>query len=112
MTLALGVRTRTPADSLDDPSALLAIWARDTMGLSAHQYHNKSRTVKDLDRLWSTLRIPQTRPPLRFSCADTVLIDDSVDKARLQPYNHLLVRALSHAVMLARSTSWSTVLSA
>lgn len=73
------------------------------MGLSAHDYRNKARTVKDLERLWSALRIPQTRPPLRFSCADTVLIDDSADKARLQPYNHLLVRACSRRLAPAHS---------
>ncbi|KAI0776966.1 hypothetical protein BD413DRAFT_233635 [Trametes elegans] len=42
---------------------LLAIWARDTLGLSEDHYHRKVQTVKDLEKPWSLLAPPSAHIP-------------------------------------------------
>ncbi|KAI0331573.1 hypothetical protein GY45DRAFT_1248559 [Cubamyces sp. BRFM 1775] len=37
----------------DEKEKLLAVWARDTLGLSSDHYHRKVQTVKDLTKPWS-----------------------------------------------------------
>ncbi|KAI0631706.1 hypothetical protein C8Q77DRAFT_1060652 [Trametes polyzona] len=39
----------------EDKEKLLAVWARDTLGLSDDHYHRKVQTVKDLTKPWSLL---------------------------------------------------------
>ncbi|KAG6830800.1 hypothetical protein H0H92_014649 [Tricholoma furcatifolium] len=67
-------------------SALLATWTRAKMGLSLKAYHatkdNDVPTVKDLAQVWAEYS---------HSSYSTLLMDDSDDKAILQPYNHLVV---------------------
>jgi len=62
---------------------LKAIWARDTLGLTPEEYSRKVQTVKDLNLIWK--KMPS------FSMQNTILLDDSVLKAHLQPYNHLVL---------------------
>ncbi|KAJ7267258.1 hypothetical protein C8J57DRAFT_1327125 [Mycena rebaudengoi] len=62
----------------------LAIWARDTLGLSPEEYHRKARTTKDLAKPWGAF--PE------HSAHTTVLLDDSALKAHLQPWNHICLR--------------------
>ncbi|KAI0822127.1 hypothetical protein BC628DRAFT_1391072 [Trametes gibbosa] len=47
----------------EDQDNLLAIWARDTLGLSTHHYHRKVQTVKDLTKPWSLLSQPTPHIP-------------------------------------------------
>ncbi|KAG8901183.1 hypothetical protein FRB99_005492 [Tulasnella sp. 403] len=70
-------------------SALEAVWARDTLGLTEEQYATKVQTLKDLSKIWN--RLP-------YSPFDTILIDDSPLKARLQPYNHLVLKDYDQAL--------------
>ncbi|KAG6834389.1 hypothetical protein H0H93_009958 [Arthromyces matolae] len=65
--------------------SLLRVWARDRMSLPPEQYRQKVSTVKNLEKVWFELR------SLRHSLYSTLLMDDSADKAKLQPYNHLIV---------------------
>ncbi|KZT59635.1 hypothetical protein CALCODRAFT_181240 [Calocera cornea HHB12733] len=65
---------------------LTAVWARDTLGLPAHDYNRKVQTTKDLEKVWKN--IPSPWDPL-FSALNTILLDDSPLKAHLQPHNHL-----------------------
>ena len=44
---------------------------------------------------WDRLRIPQTRPPLRWSASDTILVDNDALKAVAQPHNHVIVTSFS-----------------
>ncbi|KAJ8473032.1 hypothetical protein ONZ51_g8120 [Trametes cubensis] len=37
----------------DEKQKLLAVWARDTLGLSNNHYHRKVQTVKDLNKPWA-----------------------------------------------------------
>jgi hypothetical protein len=95
----------------DDRERLIALWARDTLGLPEDHYHRKVQTIKDLEKPWAALTPQQPRPASRtlarfavapkhqsssskspgHSAATTLLLDDSHAKAALQPYNHLCV---------------------
>ncbi|KAJ6482488.1 hypothetical protein C8R45DRAFT_904708 [Mycena sanguinolenta] len=61
----------------------LAIWARDTMGLTPELYNKKTPTTKDLAKIWAAF--PE------HSQQTTLLLDDSARKAHLHPYNHVCV---------------------
>ncbi|KAL1726944.1 hypothetical protein EV714DRAFT_218366 [Schizophyllum commune] len=65
----------------DARSALCAVWTRKDLGLSEKEYFKKTPTTKDLAKIWKV--IPE------HSGRSTVLVDDSVLKAHLQPFNHL-----------------------
>lgn len=61
----------------------------------------KSPTIKDLNKVWTAL-------PGKHSAKTTLLLDDSPDKIRLQPYNHVCiseysVHARDHDFELKRS---------
>ncbi|KAF8515564.1 hypothetical protein JB92DRAFT_2788887 [Gautieria morchelliformis] len=71
----------------DRREELKAVWARDTLGLAAHDYFRKVQTVKDLEKCWSNLT--DTSPS--HTAETTLLIDDSARKAHLQPYSHIPV---------------------
>ncbi|KAK0476774.1 NLI interacting factor-like phosphatase-domain-containing protein [Armillaria novae-zelandiae] len=62
---------------------LKLVWTRDQMGLSKAEYGRKTQTTKDLSHVWKSLD--------DFSGKNTILLDDSPSKARLQPYNHICV---------------------
>ncbi|KAI1789868.1 hypothetical protein LXA43DRAFT_544032 [Ganoderma leucocontextum] len=52
---------------------LLAVWARDTLGLSTEHYFRKVQTIKDLAKPWSLLSPQATNPLLspQYSIAST-----------------------------------------
>ncbi|KAK0213182.1 HAD-like domain-containing protein [Desarmillaria ectypa] len=62
---------------------LKLVWTRDQMGLLKIEYGRKTQTTKDLSRVWASLS--------DFNGKNTILLDDSPYKARLQPYNHICV---------------------
>lgn len=49
----------------------------------------KSATIKDLSKMWKAFP--------SHSAKTTLLVDDSTDKARLQPWNHIHVKEYGHA---------------
>ncbi|KAI8062411.1 HAD-like domain-containing protein [Gongronella butleri] len=63
-------------------------WTRMDFGLSHADYRRKVITLKDLERVWKALP--------RFNYSNTILIDDSTQKAVLQPFNHLCIREFDH----------------
>lgn len=76
---------------------LVAIWARDTLGLTRGEYNSKTQTTKDLTKPWAQLPLvpsssqaPQNAQA--HSAMTTLLLDDSSLKAHLQPYNHVCIR--------------------
>ncbi|THH32655.1 hypothetical protein EUX98_g1510 [Antrodiella citrinella] len=112
----------------EDEDELVAVWARDTLGLSAEHYARKVQTFKDLTKPWAELpallrsrkarapspihsshrsspppsppisSAPSSSPLQKFkelpglhSAFTTLLLDDSVRKAELQPYNHVCI---------------------
>lgn len=82
---------------------LIAIWARDTLGLTAQQYTRKSVTLKNLEVIWESDTIKakveehllakgvseEAASQFELNHTNTILIDDSIVKARKQPFNHL-----------------------
>ncbi|PBL03445.1 hypothetical protein ARMGADRAFT_866887, partial [Armillaria gallica] len=87
----------------EEKEKLIAVWARDTLGLTSAQYHQKTQTTKDLAKPWTTLSFedgpshepaPTTEPSrsaYAHSALTTLLLDDSPLKAQLQPWNHFCV---------------------
>ncbi|KAF8229156.1 hypothetical protein L208DRAFT_1364208 [Tricholoma matsutake] len=94
---------------------LVAVWARDTLGLEEKDYHRKIQTTKDLAKPWAALPLrtnsnsnsnsdsgtttrsspfpTESQPqPQAHSAHTTLLLDDSPLKAHLQPWNHLCIR--------------------
>ncbi|KAK7747196.1 hypothetical protein SLS62_009138 [Diatrype stigma] len=70
---------------------VVAIWGRDKFGLDAADYNRRVQCYKRLGALWGAHEVARTHPRfdegVRWSQADTVLIDDSLEKARSEPYN-------------------------
>lgn len=102
--------------------ALLALWARDTLGLTQLQYNAKTQVYKTLERVWegefkikvqeevkeevkeegsdqeeggvSLIEAAETKGKTvteEFTQFNTVLFDDSTEKARAHPYNLVCV---------------------
>ncbi|KAI4595001.1 hypothetical protein KJ359_007252 [Pestalotiopsis sp. 9143b] len=74
-----------------DRQRLVAVWGRDTLGLSVEDYNNRVQCYKRLERVWGDARVAASHPEAhlgkRWDQTNTVLIDDSKEKARSQPYN-------------------------
>ncbi|PKS05368.1 hypothetical protein jhhlp_008742 [Lomentospora prolificans] len=74
---------------------LVAIWDRDRFDLDPRSYHNKVVCYKQLKIVWSDQVVSKAHPNSlrngRWTQANTVLIDDSPEKAKSEPYNHLEV---------------------
>lgn len=69
---------------------MLALWARDTLGLSKEQYNRKMVVYKLLGRVWEgKFKIKHPREGISWDQTNTILMDDSPVKATAQPYNHI-----------------------
>ncbi|KAH8832925.1 hypothetical protein DL96DRAFT_1583908 [Flagelloscypha sp. PMI_526] len=96
------------AEHKDD---LIAVWARDTLGLESRDYNRKAQTTKDLEKPWLALTKPplndsnstssSTKNPASHSALTTFLLDDSPLKAQLQPWNHLCIHEYTGAMRQA-----------
>ncbi len=77
--------------SPDQLSKVVALWGRDRFGLTQKDYNQRVQCYKRLTKLWDAPRVAKSHPNYatggRWSQADTVLIDDSPEKARAEPYN-------------------------
>ena len=69
-----------------DKDKLIAVWSRDDLRLSKYAYDQKVQVYKQLSWVWSNASI-QAKSAAPWSQADTVLIDDSIEKAASEPYN-------------------------
>ncbi|KAJ4289792.1 hypothetical protein N0V90_011122 [Kalmusia sp. IMI 367209] len=72
---------------------LVAVWARDTLGLAPHHYSANVQVYKQLTRVWASDEIQKHMDGYewgkRFDQRNTILIDDSALKASAQPHNLL-----------------------
>ncbi|KAG8687939.1 hypothetical protein FRC11_006351 [Ceratobasidium sp. 423] len=82
------------------------VLAREDMQLTDRQFNHNVRTTKDLRQLW--LRLAQAQAQAQAQSGgvmhgprDTVLLDDSIHKARLQPNNHLALPTYGAAQLRA-----------
>ncbi|KAF9494543.1 hypothetical protein BDN71DRAFT_1448731 [Pleurotus eryngii] len=85
-------------DELVSSGRLVAVWARDTLGLPSDAYFQKTQTTKNLETPWKHF---QGSEGVQHSASSTLLLDDSPLKARLQPWNHLCVKEYTSEMRLA-----------
>ena len=82
-------------DSLLTPAQrdrVLAIWSRAHFGLSPADYSNRVQCYKRLTRVWGAEAIASTHPHgAAWDQGNTVLIDDSSEKARSEPFNAIQI---------------------
>lgn len=71
----------------------LLVWARDQFGLSAKDYDTRVQCYKRLVRVWDDPRVVAAHPDAarggRWDQSNTVLVDDSLEKGRTEPFNIL-----------------------
>lgn len=71
------------------------IWGRDKFGLSRADYDSRIQCYKRLTRIWRDETIMLAHPDAatggRWDQSNTVLVDDSSEKARSEPYNLLQI---------------------
>ena len=96
--------TEFPAGSR---KSLDRIWSREDLRLSSLDFKRKVLTLKDLDFVWEVAereRIRAWKTPdqikkkharqkyaVRFDQTNTIMIDDSIHKTQLQPYNSIIL---------------------
>ncbi|KAK8065364.1 phosphoprotein phosphatase [Apiospora hydei] len=68
----------------EERAKVVAIWGRDTLGLSPADYNGRVQCYKRLTVLWADLA---RRLGQRWDQSNTVLVDDSSEKARSEPFN-------------------------
>lgn len=82
-------------DSLLTPAQrdrVLAIWNRGNFGLSPADYSNRVQCYKRLTRVWAAEGIASAHPNGGgWDQGNTVLIDDSFEKARSEPFNAIQI---------------------
>ncbi|KAI5479706.1 hypothetical protein MNV49_002965 [Pseudohyphozyma bogoriensis] len=87
---------------------LALVWARENLGLSAREFGRNVETVKDLAEVWEKTNCGE------WGVERTVLLDDEMFKAQIQPHNHLPItsfyptNALPRVVPLAPHRARST----
>ncbi|KAF2478429.1 HAD-like domain-containing protein, partial [Neohortaea acidophila] len=76
---------------------LVAIWSRDDLGMTPEQYRSKGPIFKRLSRVWQDSDIQQHRAVATqaWSQQNTVLIDNTPDKAASEPYNNIAIRTFA-----------------
>ncbi|KAK3325313.1 HAD-like domain-containing protein [Apodospora peruviana] len=76
-----------------EKNAVIAVWARDKFGLTKEDYKERTMCYKRLTRLWKDKNIQAARPLPNevWDQGNTVLIDDTVEKARSEPFNAITV---------------------
>ncbi|PWN47707.1 HAD-like protein [Violaceomyces palustris] len=78
-------------------SKLLRVWARDTL-IPQRDFNFKKPSIKDLEIVWSALNLStlgETKQIGPWDQSNTLLLDDSLSKAALQPFNHIVVPEFS-----------------
>ena len=86
----------------DQQKQLVAVWARDTLGLTPEQYNQKVQVYKELQKVWFDARVSTTYSghkvqiqgvkddeqwKFAWDQSNTILIDDSWKKASSEPFN-------------------------
>jgi hypothetical protein len=70
---------------------VVAIWGRDKFGLSSTDYAMRTQCYKRLTKLWSDNKIARSHPlwasGRRWDQTNTVLVDDSPEKGKSEPFN-------------------------
>ncbi|KAH9815442.1 HAD-like domain-containing protein, partial [Melampsora americana] len=69
--------------------SVIEIWDRSQMNLSQKDFNRKVSTTKDLNSIWTTIKYldPYDQSEYQYGPKNTIIIDDSLEKLSLQPYN-------------------------
>jgi hypothetical protein len=90
---------RKMVDQLLSPeqcNRVIAIWGRDRFGLTQADYNRRTQCYKRLTRLWDDPVVAATHPEGKpWNQGNTVLIDDSTEKARSEPHNAITLAEFS-----------------
>ncbi|KAK4191391.1 HAD-like domain-containing protein, partial [Podospora australis] len=82
-------------DQDDHAKRVVAAWGRDKFGLSPSDYKRKVQVYKRLTLLWNDPKVQASHPNAAqgevWNQGNTVLIDDSTEKARSEPYNAITI---------------------
>lgn len=80
----------------------VVVWARDHFGLSAEDYDSRVQCYKRLNKLWEDPRVMTSHPDAtrggKWDQSNTVLVDDSIEKGRSEPFNILPIPEFSGVV--------------
>jgi Ni/Co efflux regulator RcnB len=93
---------------------LISVRAREHLGLSMEQFRNKVQVYKDLEKIWTVPEIAASahRFATRWNTTNTILIDDSAEKARSHPHNLLQVPEFMHPAAgpdkVQQDSEWQT----
>lgn len=76
----------------NDLRQVVAVWGREKFGLTVKDYNARTQCYKRLTKLWNDPVIKASFPSAQhggggWGQGNTVLIDDSVEKARSEPHN-------------------------
>ncbi|KAK3327897.1 HAD-like domain-containing protein, partial [Cercophora scortea] len=78
--------------SPEQRNRVIAAWGRDKFGLSAEDYNLRTQCYKRLTRLWTDPIVAAAHPDGEpWNQGNTVLIDDSAEKARSEPFNAITI---------------------
>jgi hypothetical protein len=78
----------------DYKKQLSFIWNRENMGLTKEEYSSNVSTIKDLQLIWKHFgKGPDSNV---YNSKNTILLDDSITKAILQPYNSIEIGTFNH----------------
>ncbi|KAI1201141.1 HAD-like domain-containing protein [Nemania serpens] len=79
----------------EEAKRLVAVWGRDMFGLSETDYYKRTQCYKRLTKLWNDPLVAASHPLAekgqKWSQWNTVLVDDSMEKARSEPFNLIRV---------------------
>ncbi|TRX96158.1 hypothetical protein FHL15_002882 [Xylaria flabelliformis] len=75
----------------EDSAKVVAVWSRDNFGLSKNDFNQRVQCYKRLTALWNDPVVAASHPMAKsgekWSQLNTVLVDDSMEKARTEPFN-------------------------
>ncbi|KAI0157628.1 HAD-like domain-containing protein [Xylariaceae sp. FL1272] len=79
----------------EERSKVIAVWGRDRFGLTRSDYETRVQCYKRLTLLWDDPVVAASHPDAanggKWSQYNTVLVDDSVEKGRAEPFNIIAI---------------------
>lgn len=97
--------------SYERQQKLVAIWSRDKLRLPAHLFSEKVQVYKQLSWIWEDPTLQLNAPLGGWSQRDTVLVDDSIDKAAAEPHNLIEVDEFTNSAAQKENSTLLDVIS-
>ncbi|KAG9550986.1 HAD-like protein, partial [Aureobasidium melanogenum] len=97
--------------SYERQQKLVAIWSRDKLRLPDHLFSEKVQVYKQLSWIWEDPTLQMNAPLGGWSQRDTVLVDDSIDKAAAEPHNLIEVDEFTNSAAQHENTTLLDVIS-